>query len=484
MTNKNRFYSILTIAAILFGLCSCGKSFLDIPSTSDVDATKAITDINGMKTALNGIYDELQDDNYYDRTFILLPDLMADNVYISEKNSGRYLGYNRYNVTRFDGYADDLWDHVYRMIVNANLIIKEGPSVSVNKKIEKQAIIGQAYAIRALGYFDLIRAFAQPYNFTSDASHLGVPLVTNSSINLPKKIKKPSRGTVKEVYDQIIADFKEAIDKLPTTLPGHSSSFKGMITKNAAKALLSRVYLYKEDWKDCNKLTTDVINSGQYQLLSTNDLVSNFNKPNNSETIFEIINTESDNPSTNSIGSFYNQQSSYGDALATYDLYNIYAPTDVRRNFMKIGDRNAHGAENNVPLVLKYGSTEDNIKVIRLAEVYLNRAEAEAHLGQDNDAISDLKKVAQRGDPNVVIDPTLTGQGLVDRILLERRKELSFEGQRLFDLTRNKKSFTKYRSEFEKIDVKYPSNKTILPIPESAIDVNPNLTQNSGYGSQ
>lgn len=159
---------------------------------------------------------------------------------------------------------------------------------------------------------------------------------------------------------------------------------------------------------------------------------------------------------------------------------------------MEIGDRNANGAEKNVPLILKYGTDQtnaENIKVIRLAEVYLNRAEAEAHLGESKPAtateniaaIADLTKIAQRGDPAAVIDATLTGQALIDRVLLERRKELAFEGQRLFDLTRNKKDFVKYESEGGTMNITYPSDKTILPVPQSAIDVNGNLEQNPGY---
>jgi hypothetical protein len=486
MFNKKRIYSILLVAALSLSIYSCGKSFLDIPSTGSIDASKAINNISGLKTNLNGVYNLLQSDEIYGRSLTLLPDLMSDNVYVSDQNSGRYLDYNRYNVRNTDGTASDLWDHIYRLIANCNIIINSGKSLMVesDKKDEKQVVVGQAYALRALGYFNLVRLFAQPYNSTSDASQSGVPLVIKTSISLPKKVNKPKRSSVKKVYDRIISDFKNAINLLPTTLPGQSSSFKGKITKNAAKALLSRVYLYTENWKGSKTMASDVINSGQYQLLSTNDLVSDYSENNSSESIFEIVNTDDDNEGTNSLASIYNQNLSYGDMLATYNLYNIYAPTDVRQNFMEIGDRKQIGAEKNVPLVLKYKSESQDITVIRLAEMYLNRAEAEAHLKQLVSARTDLERIAKRADPNVSIDSNLSGKQLINRILLERRKEFAFEGQHLFDLTRNKKSFTKYRSESEKIDVKYPSNKTILPIPESAIDVNPNLTQNSGYGSQ
>src|SRR5699024_974955 len=111
----------------------------------------------------------------------------------------------------------------------------------------------------------LCNFFAHPYNYTADASHLAVPLVLKSSIDA-SKIKYPGRSTVKEVYDAIIHDFKEAIKRLPEVIPDKSSSYKGMITLNAAKALLSRVYLYMGDWEDTKKMAADVISSGQYSL--------------------------------------------------------------------------------------------------------------------------------------------------------------------------------------------------------------------------
>lgn len=482
--NNRKLFSWLLILLIPLGLYSCKKSFLDIPSTSSVDAEEAITDLSGMETAINGIYDQLQSSDYYNRSFSVIPELMSDNLYLSTKNAGRYLDYNDYIVTKMNGYASDMWDVVYRVIVNCNLIINAAPNVDAAEE-DKDAILGQAYALRALAHFDLCRAFAQPYNFTSDASHPGIPIVVNSSISLPEKVEKPSRNTVKEVYDQIIDDFETAISLLPESLPGEKATFSGKVNKYAAEALLSRVYLYKGDWKESKSLADDVINSKVYSLLPNTDLVSNFSSSNNGETILEVFNTDQDNSGTSSLGAFYGQNNSYGDALATYDLYDIFSATDVRKSFMKIGDRNANGSEKNVPLILKYGTdptNAENVKIIRLAEVYINRAEAEAHIpGQEANAIADLSEVAERADPIMTINPSLKGQQLIDRILLERRKELAFEGQRLFDLIRNKKDFVKYESEDNTMNITYPSEKTILPIPQAEIDVNGDLEQNPGY---
>lgn len=477
--------SIISFVLLSVISISCKKDFLELKSQQSTDASVAIKDIQSLRAAINGVYNLLQSYTYYGRNTTLIPDLMSDNDYVSTQNAGRYLDYDRYTVTKSSSYAKEIWDQVYQVIVNCNFIIDKGTPLQLptSDQDEQSAIIGEAYTIRALAHFDLCRLYALPYNATADASHPGIPVITKSSTSI-EDLVKPSRNTVKEVYDAVIADLQKAINLLPETLPGKSSSYKGMVAQNAAKALLSRVYLYKEDWTNAAQMATDVIESKQYELLDGASLVTEFGTPDNDETIFEIQYSEIDNQGTSSLAYMYNQKG-YGDILATKDLYNQYGTNDVRKGFMQMGNRNAKGGEKNVPLVVKYNNTANiysaNIKVIRLAEVYLNRAEAYAHSGQDPLALIDLEKIAQRSEPGVVLDPLLSGQALIDRILLERRKELAFEGNRLFDLTRNKLGFTKYLSGTTTIDVTYPSQKTILPIPEAETDVNPNVTQNDGY---
>jgi hypothetical protein len=474
------YFKIFSATLMLSLLSACSESFLDIPDTSTVDSEVAIQSVSDMQTVLNGLYNRLGHYWFYGRNFPVIAELMSDNVYLSGTNSGRYTDINDYIVTKDNEYAYEMYHHIYKMIVNANILINSASKVDGDES-KKNAVLGQAYALRALGYFDLARLYGQPYNDKDPSTELAVPLVLESTVKLPDKIPHPKRSSVKKVYDRVIKDFKKAISLLPTQLPGSSSSFKGKITKNAAKALLSRVYLYTENWKGAESMAADVINSDQYKLLSTNDLVSDFNEDNNSESIFEIIYTSSENEGTNSLFAFYNQDGgSYADALPTWNLYNIYDSTDVRRDFMKIGDRR-DGPETNIPLAFKFTDSENDFKVIRLAEVYLNRAEAEARLGKEDDAIADLKKIAKRAEPSVTINGNLKGQALVKRILLERRKELAFEGQRIFDLTRNKKTFKSYYTETDYKTIDSPSEKTILPIPKNAIDANKNLEQNPGY---
>src|SRR5699024_9532847 len=138
----------LIVFTLIIGVGACGDSFLDIPSTSSIDASEALTSVNGMKTALNGVYDYMQNEDTFGRLIMVLPDLMSDNVYISIKNSGRYTDYDNYIATRFNGTAASLWQHMYRIIANCNLIIGSGTSIKKEDQNKKKAIMGQAYAIR------------------------------------------------------------------------------------------------------------------------------------------------------------------------------------------------------------------------------------------------------------------------------------------------------------------------------------------------
>lgn len=474
----------LLVVTIMF-LSSCDGSFLDLTSKEATDGENAIVDIKSMEYATYGLYALAQNQHYYNRTFYFLPDLISDNVYLSTRTRTYYTELGKFRASANHSRSGSQWEQIYRVVVNSNFIIQKGSELEVpeGEMEEKEAMVGEAYAMRALAHFDLCRMYAQPYNYTEDASHMGIPLILESSLDVDE-LTFPGRNTVKEVYEAVVDDLKKAINKLSESVPGESSSFKGRITVNAAKALLSRVYLYMGEWEKSRDMATDVIDSEQYSLLPTNQFVDEYSTSNNSESIFEIINTYTDNSGSNSVDYYYNQDG-YGDGLGTMDLYDSYSSSDVRRDFMEIGDRSGGGGEKDVPLVTKFrkkdGNFEQDVIVIRLAEVYLNRAEARAHLGEDSKAMDDLDTIAERSDPDVSIDQSLSGQSLIDRILLERRKELAFEGHRLFDLMRNKKNFTKYYTDGESTNVEYHDDKTILPIPESELDVNDNLDQNPGY---
>ena len=479
--NKTKLFLLPLMLLIFIG---CKKSFLEIDPQQETDVSRVAEDLPGARAAIIGVYTRLQPETYYGRSMILIPEIMSDNAYLSRRNSNRYQSYDRYGITTNDGYARNLWDEAYRVIVNANLLIQKATVTDypTADQPEIDQILGEAYAIRALAHFDLVRLFAQPFNFTPGAGHPGIPVIIKSG-TVKSEIVSPSRNTVAEVYKQIEEDLKSAIEYLPETPKGFSRSLKGRISHFAAQAILSKVYLNMEKWEDAEKYASNVIDSKVYSLLSNGDFATVFSQQNNTETIFELQYSMTNRLSSDALANFLLQNGSYGDGLASMDLYNQYSASDVRRTFLKKGKRSGSGGEDPAILVQKYSnitSYEEGVKVIRLGEIYLIRAEARAHIpGKMTEAAADLDKIAQRSEPTKA-NSIATGQDLINEIINERRKELAFEGDRLFDLRRNKMSFTKYMSD-DSMEIPFSSLKTILPIPLAETNANSNIEQNEGY---
>jgi hypothetical protein len=468
---------------------ACKKEFLEIDPEQQTAVNMVVVDLPSTKAAVMGTYNLLQRAAYYGRSMVIFPEVLSDNLYISRRNSGRYTAYDQYTAAANDSRSAETWNILYRTIVNANIIISKGEELSVpeTEAAEMKHLIGEAYTLRALAHFDLLRLYALPYNATTGAGHIGIPVVNKGGTS-KEDVISPKRNTVKEGYTQVVGDLQKAVTLLPATGPvGFSASNKGHIGHYAAKALLARVYLYMEDWTNAETAATDVITGNKYTLLSNANYVSgstNFRTQNNSETIFELVYNTTNNLGTDALVAFLLQGASYGDGLATDDLYNIYAATDVRRGFMAKGKRSTTGGEDPAVIINKYNNIttyEEGVKVIRLSEVYLIRAEARAkQTGKDALAAADLDVIAKRAD---VSKPATveTGTALQALILLENRKEFAFEGHRLFDLTRNKQNFIKYRTDGATIAVPNTSLRTILPIPLAETNSNPNMEQNEAY---
>ncbi|KVV13699.1 RagB/SusD family nutrient uptake outer membrane protein [Flavobacterium sp. TAB 87] len=461
------------LSMMCLGLTSCSDSFLDIKPEQNVAAEDAVIDLVTLQTAINGMYSKLQDSDYYGRTMYVIPELMADNLYLSSRNTGRYLEFENFVVSDRNTYAEGTWNQIYEVVVNATRAIEGGKLIEVTtaeqqKKIDQ--LVGEAYTVRALAHFDLVRLYAQPYNFTANATHAGVPVVTAINTNQVS----PSRNNVSEVYTQINSDLAQAL------LLMTNQKASGYFSVSGAKALAARVALYQENNLEAIKQSTEVINTSAYSLMTNANYLKVWNTAFNSESIFEIVNTIADSEGTNSLGHFFSV-AGYADALVTTELLGLYDSNDIRKSVIVQGAK--PGAEKNALFVGKFPNgtkSDDNIRLFRLAEQYLIRAEAYAKEGNDILAQQDLNLIVKRAQPNATTI-TDTGANLLDRILLERRKELAFEGHRLFDLNRNKKNVNIIQSE-NAVLVNYPNDKFILPIPLSEINANPNIKpQNNGY---
>jgi hypothetical protein len=532
---KIKIITLTIIAASFFS--SCNKDFLDLKPQQSVFSEDVFTSLSSTRAAVNGLYSLMQSYSYYGRDAMVIPEILSDNATRSVKSGNRYTGMNTMTHTATDLNVSRMWSQIYRVVTNANNIIanenKVKALVTPSEQAELSQVVGEAYALRALAYFDLAKFFSRPLKFFpgGDGSHLCVPLVLKPVTNIDE-IVYPARNTVAEVYAQIDSDITSALNRLPANggvlYNGveNSTLFKIRLNKFSVLALRARIAVFKEDWTTALAAATEVINSGKYSLFGYSTMPQDFVTQNNSESIFEVSNNSNDNAGTDSYA-YLSSQLGYGELLGTRQsmnnttgtitlntfrgLYEIYSATDIRRRFVALGNRNSLGGESNVPLCTKYVNITtyfENIKVLRFAEMYLTRGEALARLAVlNNDATAltnslvDVNLIRKSRDTATTTRPysaslattppvgTIRATAYVDSIIVERRKELALEGQRLFDLNRTRTNYVKINTAGNGSSrlIQYTSttssyyNRTILPIPVSQVQNNPNMVHNPGF---
>ena len=304
----------------------------------------------------------------------------------------------------------------------------------------------------------MVNLFAKPYSDGAANTNLGVPLTTAPTYQYDSVRDKLSRSTVKQTYDQILADLKDAFAKDDSYYP--------------AEALLAKVYLVMGDYANAAAAADDVINNGGYQLADSYEKEFN-NSGATNEDIFSIAQTSQSNAGTtdNGIETFYAPQKGLptgyvggrGDISPTLPIsLTSTIRLDFRQTYFTKGTSisGVKGTYAN-----KWQKFYSEIPIIRLADMYLLRGEANLHLGTGNPEtdINIVRKRANAGNPSGA-----TIQDFVD----ERFREFAFEGDRFFTLKRLKMDVS---------GVGYDDPTLILPLPQAEIDVNNKLVQNDGY---
>jgi starch-binding outer membrane protein, SusD/RagB family len=465
---KIKLTGLIIIAFACLTLTSCKKEFLDLKPYTALPNDDALKTEADVQVALRGAYASLRGVDVFGRTVPVLGDIMADNVYQSAQNSNRYTNYNQYVQIVTDGNALGMWTQSYSSILRCNNIINSTLAGNVNVNQYK----GEAYAIRALNYFNLVRFFAKPY--TQDPASFGVPIITVFDPTL-----KPGRAKTSEVYTLILSDLAQAYTLM--TQFTNSSQF----SKYAAKALEAKVHLTKGDMPNALIAANDVINNSGFTSVTTANYAAYWGNPapitTKLETLFELSSDAVGNLAFDALGYIYNQ-AGYGDMLCSDDLAALYSATDVRKTaVMQLGTRASLPAWF-VRKYLNIATDRDDTKILRLADVYLIAAEASAPVNETN-ARTFLNFVATRRDASFT-GYTSTGASLVNDIIQERRKELAFEGDRFHDLNRLKLPINRSLNyPLAARTIAYPFDKRLLPIPQTETDANPTIKaqQNSGY---
>lgn len=471
-----RKLKIVLLSLFVVGV-SCSDSFLELNPQQSVSNEEALLTLQDYESAITGVYNQLSSANYYGRYFILVPDVMSDDVK-QNSQANRAKEYAEYVAFEEHFITQNMWATIYTGVASANAIINAPkPDIPAALDDEYNHILGEAHTLRGLMFFDLVRLYGQHYTFTTGATHLGIPLVFESD---PES--QPARNTVAEVYTQVIQDMTTAIGLLENTPRGGSTA---TLSAWSAKALLSRVYLHQEDWANAESMANDVIENGPYSLVDNAGYMDMWVNDYGSESIFEISMTENDNRGADALGRMYIEEG-YGDYLPSNDLYSLIPVGDVRQGYFKV---DANLADDFAPFRLdKYPSIPgtNNTRVARLSEMYLIRAEAAAMQGgaaKEAIAQTDITTIRQRGLAAAAA-VTATGQALLDEVALERRIELAFEGHRLWDLMRKQHDMVRTQCTSTvpaACTVTYPDDRFVLPIPANEQDANPNIEPNPGY---
>lgn len=451
----------------------------------------------GIETATNGTYALFKDvlpfrgqqfgnsNNDYTRHLYQMSEFAADNVMYTQFSSDPlYLVFTREHFADQEN-SSYLWFIAYRMMLGTNLVINAAEE-GVDPQTDQ--LIGENYFLRALTSFDLLRFFAKSYNQGRD--NPGIVLRGDTG---EEGIK--ARATVGESYDQVVADLLKAEELMSDDL----SRGVEYASKIAAQALLSRVYLYREEFSNAVEYADRVINNAAGITLAGNaEYLDNFaNSSNSAESIFVIKYTIDDHRAKNgSIGSMYYDDGTgavgWGEVFVSETFRNLIDdyPEDVRNQLIVSTGNTKNGFP--VHYITKF-SGQDGVanlaspQYLRLSEMYLNRAEAHARSGNDAGALSDVNIIRERaglsGD-GLYNTGNLGAKTVLDVVLEERRLELAYEGHRGFDLIRNQQSLER---NYEGIHLENGDTRLAIPwndnrwaffIPTTELTTNPACVQN------
>jgi starch-binding outer membrane protein, SusD/RagB family len=493
---KTAIFFIAIVSSLLFTGC---EDFLNKNLQKDLTQETFPVSESDALLATNAVYATLRNGNYHFGLFPLT-DIMSDDALKGSNPGDQAAVIGPYDTYTFTPSGEELgrwWATLYEGIKRANVVLEKVPIITMDAALQSR-YIGEASFLRALFYFDLVRAWG------------GVPIVTELSppLTLPRSSKD-------EVYNLIVNDLEKAIENLPEKNEYDPIDF-GRATKGAAKALLAKVYLFQHNYTEAENYLLDMIlnNNNQYALEPVFTDACGEAGEYGDESVFEVgalgVEAEPGNQYANVQGVRGTPNRGWGFNRPSMDLRdNVFEDDDPRWSgtIIELGDiidgieiigdgttldetlddegnvievecynRKVWTNGNNVPT--QFGH---NRRILRYADVLLMAAEVLNENNNPGDALMYLNMVrarAREGNAAILPDITTTNQDeLRDIILLERRRELALEGHRFWDLVRTGKApeilgplgFIQGKNE-------------LFPIPQTEIDISQgSLTQNPGW---
>jgi len=433
-----RRYLIFT----LFIFSSCHK-FLDVQPTYAVSDDLTITDKASAENAVRGCYRSLSATGYYGATF-QFDALMSGNALTYTQSSAGQLQFLYHTLTADNNDLKTVWAAVYKAINQANHVISKVPAVKDAGLTDayRSQLLGEGYFVRALGYFDLARTFGSVQLFleptTKVADKLGMP-----------------RSTQADVYAQVLKDLNAAEPLLPLT------TVRDRATRKTVWALRARAELYLRQWAaaeaDAGRLIAD---SANYKLVTPYN--GFFSKTNTTESVFELsYSIAYPNP-------MFSNWKSGGNYVPNDSIRRLLTDPSIgggRSTLLSINGTKVLG------VLYPLSNGTDPVYVIRIAELWLIRAEARAQQNNVSGAQDDLNAVRGRAG----VSPAVPGsqEEALDAIEQERRVEFALEPHRWFDLVRTGRAAAVLNVT--------DSRRYIFPIPALERQADPSLDQNAGY---
>lgn len=447
---KTLKYTIPVLSLVMLASC---KKFLEVRPKDSVSDSQTIVDRASAETAVRGIYRALSADNYYGVNFVSVGYLSGDNIQWTGSQS-IVQQFIDHNVKADNATVSGIWLAIYTTINRANYVIAKLPGVTdaTLTTAERNQLLGEAYFIRALCYFDLARTWG------------GVQIVTTPTISATDK-NGIKRSTLEHTYAQVLSDLNTAEPLLP--LPTTQNPVRA--NKETVYALKARYYLYQKDWTNAENYATLVLGDTQnYSLLKPYSAWFANNAVGTRESVFELAYSAT---YTNGQRGQWQPPANSGTRQWAPNAAFLALVNDPTIG----GNRSALVTKTSAGLWygnLYYRSpATDPAYIIRIAEEYLIRSEARAQLNKLDDARVDLNAVRDRA--GLTATTAVSQADILLAIENERRIEFALEGHRWFDLVRTGRA----AAVLGVTDTK----KNILPIPVDQLNVDPSLTQNPGY---
>jgi len=462
--NVKTFLRYTTVLGLL--ITTACDDILERTPENQVEEASVVTDETSARAAVNGMYNELQSSDYYGDNFLIMGDVSSD-IAQSIGTWDFYREMDTYEVSAAGNTENDNFYKRANSAINiANNVLKKVAELDNITDESKDAKLGAAYFIRALALFDLNRVYG---GVPGVVGTMGMPVIREETGSI-EEITYPERPALLDSYLAVEEDLLNAIELLPDT------NDKTVASKGAARALISRLYLYLGYYEDVIDYSTDVIADPKYTL--NPNFLDIFVTKSNQESVFELDFNTTDQ---SGIRNWYNPNGGRGDLTSHQEFYLEASsdPMDVRGQLFGFSESNG-----NFQIKYQKAGGLDNIHIIRISEMYLNRAEALAQTDDLDGAIDDLNEVRTRAGIDAIAVTPATKQEVLELIWQERKLEFAFEGHRFFDLTRTGQIMDVLQNINRNNGpaVSIPEiGRAVFPIPRFELDANPNLEQNEAY---